>query len=183
MIILAIAIVSYYVAINVYGAMILTMQKKENEVTPSSTGKGEIEDKESEIRNEKQAENGKKDTLSSEKKSLDKNGENESFENVIMLGGKTEKTNVDNTKQKESEKKSGDGKSGGCFSSVKKVSDGQLFVTAALGGGLGMFLGIIITRYRLKNMPLMVGLPVISAVYIALIVTFFVRAFAAAAIV
>lgn len=182
MIILAIAIVSYYVAINVYGAMILTMQKKENEVKPNVAEKAETEAKESKIRDEKQSENGKKDALSSEKKSDENKSEKGSFENVIMLGGKTEKTDENNPKHKEN-RNSGNEKSGGCFSSVKKVSDGQLFVTAALGGSLGMFLGIIITRYRLKNMPLMVGLPVISAVYIALIVTFFVRAFATAAIV
>lgn len=182
MIILAIAIISYYVAINVYGAMILTMQKKENEVKPEEGEKVDDKTKESGIRAEKHDESGKKDALSGDKKSLDKKGENESYENVIMLGGKTENATEDNIKQKEN-RNSDDAKSGGCFSSVKKVSDGQLFVTAALGGSLGMFLGIIITRYRLKNMPLMVGLPVISAVYIALIVTFFVRAFAAAAIV
>lgn len=182
MLILAIAIVSYYVSINVYGAMILTMQKNENEVKPCGIEKAENETKECKIRNEKREENGKKGALSSEKKSDERNVENGSSENVIMLGGKTENATEDNTKQKEN-RNSGDEKSGGCFSSVKKVSDGQLFVTATLGGSLGMFLGIIITRYRLKNMPLMVGLPVISAVYIALIVTFFVRAFTAAAIV
>lgn len=53
------------------------------------------------------------------------------------------------------------------------VGDGKLLLSAILGGALGIYVTMFITRFKLKNMLLMISLPVIAVLNI----WFFVLAF------
>lgn len=53
------------------------------------------------------------------------------------------------------------------------AGDGKLLLSAILGGALGIYVTMFITRFKLKNMLLMISLPVIGV----LNVWFFVLAF------
>ncbi len=167
MIILIIALLSYYVAINAYGAMMIAMQKKENENAATKSCD----------------ETQKNDSIYPEKEDnsiLESHTEKGS---VILIEGKceendskikhnfvekTQNENAKTDKKKPSEKPKKE--KSAIFSSKNTVTDFQLAIAAIFGGSLGMFISLIVLRYRLKNMLFMVGLPVISAVYISLIV-------------
>ena len=51
--------------------------------------------------------------------------------------------------------------------------DGKLILSALLGGAIGIYVTMFITRFKLKNMMLMIALPVIGVIN----VWFFVLAF------
>lgn len=153
MIILIIAISAYYIAINTYGAMLLVMQKQERE-------------KDLNKENEQNA-------FSHEKK---ENLLSETDPSIIYLEGKCERPpiKISNTEKESKTEKPKKDKSA-IFSSNNKVSDMQLIITSILGGSLGIFIALIVLRYRLKNMLFMVIMPVISAIYISLLVIFIVN--------
>ena len=43
-----------------------------------------------------------------------------------------------------------------------KVHDGKLFITALLGGALGIFVAVFVLKYRMKSMFFMVLMPVVA---------------------
>jgi len=57
------------------------------------------------------------------------------------------------------------------------IRDVRLYVTAFLGGGLGIYLAMFIFKYRLKNFMLMVTMPLLIAAYVYLIVIGFINDF------
>lgn len=153
MIILIIAISAYYIAINAYGAMLLVMQKQERE-------KDLIKENEQNAFSHEEKEN-----------LLSKNDPS-----IIYLEGKCERSPIKNSNsENESKTEKPKKDKSAIFSSSKKVSDMQLIITSILGGSLGIFIALIVLRYRLKNMLFMVILPVISAIYISLLVIFIVN--------
>ena len=58
-----------------------------------------------------------------------------------------------------------------------KVRDGNLFVTAILGGALGIYLATFILRFRTKSLFIMVFMPIILTVNLFLIITAFAHDF------
>lgn len=196
MIILKIAAVAYFIAINAYGAMLLFIQRKEREAVScdSTSENGERDEKcRNDVENENIGDvaNGFDKSQERDEKCTDKavsaldmphksdSGEatKENCEGVIYLSGKCVKSGkYDDTATKNAvankDSKAKKESKNAAFSSVKEVSDMQLFLTALAGGSLGMFITLIVLRYRLKNMPLVVGLPVLSAVYLAVVVIF-----------
>ena len=58
-----------------------------------------------------------------------------------------------------------------------KIRDGNLFVTAILGGALGIYLGAFILRFRTRSLFLMVFMPVIVVINLFLIVVGFINEF------
>ena len=58
-----------------------------------------------------------------------------------------------------------------------KIRDGNLFVTAILGGALGIYVGAFILKFRTKSLFIMVFMPVIVVINLFLIIMGFVNDF------
>ncbi len=54
-----------------------------------------------------------------------------------------------------------------------KTGDGKLILAAILGGAISIYIGMFIMRYRLKNMLLMILMPVLGVLNVYLIVIAF----------
>lgn len=58
-----------------------------------------------------------------------------------------------------------------------KIRDGNLFVTAILGGALGIYLGAFVLRFRTRSLFLMVFMPVIVVINLFFIIAGFANEF------
>ena len=58
-----------------------------------------------------------------------------------------------------------------------KVRDGSLFITALLGGALGIYLAIFIFKYRTRSLFLMVFMPVIAVLNVFILIYGFLNGF------
>lgn len=58
-----------------------------------------------------------------------------------------------------------------------KIRDGNLFVTAILGGALGIYVGAFVLKFRTKSLFIMVFMPVIVVLNLFLIIMGFVNDF------
>ena len=58
-----------------------------------------------------------------------------------------------------------------------KIRDGHLFVTAILGGALGIYVAMFILRFRTKSLFLMVFMPVIIVINLFFVIVGFINDF------
>ena len=58
-----------------------------------------------------------------------------------------------------------------------KVRDGSLFVTAILGGALGIYLAMLILKFRTRSLFLMVFMPVVIALNAFILISAFLNGF------
>ncbi|MBR2336704.1 MAG: hypothetical protein IKA61_02025 [Clostridia bacterium] len=58
-----------------------------------------------------------------------------------------------------------------------KIRDGNLFVTAVLGGALGIYLGAFILRFRTRSLFLMVFMPLLIVINLFFIIVGFINEF------
>lgn len=58
-----------------------------------------------------------------------------------------------------------------------KIRDGNLFVTAILGGALGIYVGAFVLKFRTKSLFVMVFMPVIVVLNLFLIIMGFINDF------
>ena len=58
-----------------------------------------------------------------------------------------------------------------------RVRDGNLFVTAILGGALGIYVGAFVLHFRTRSLFLMVFMPVIIVINLFLIIVGFINEF------
>ena len=55
----------------------------------------------------------------------------------------------------------------------RKISDGKILLSGTLGGSLGVFLSTFFLKYRRDSLLIMVLMPIITAIYVYLILKLF----------
>ena len=55
----------------------------------------------------------------------------------------------------------------------RKISDGKILLSGTLGGALGVFLSTFFLKYRRDSILIMVLMPIITAIYVYLILKLF----------
>ena len=63
------------------------------------------------------------------------------------------------SKNHEQELPEASGKRGG----ENKISNAKLFFVSAIGGALGVYISMLIAKYKLRSLPFMVGIPILLA--------------------
>ncbi len=154
---ITIIIITYTLAISVYGFIITKIQKKERTSGIIVGGqkteyvkKIDIEDKK-----ENPPNSNLNDISSTNVKAL-----------TIIEKENNEKKSENLEKKDKKESFFQKAKSSLSSSEGKPVSDFKLILTAILGGGLGVLIAMATSRYRYKSLPLMVIIPVLTSISI-----------------
>ena len=141
----------YFLAVNLYGFLLINFQKKKR----IEDCKNNFNEKQESILNSstKSGDNSKNKlrTLSQEKK----------FEKSSALSNMNKNDNDTQEDIKTKEVKT----SSNCENPLSKVSDGKLVLTGAVGGALGIYIAMLVYKYRLTSFLLMVVMPIFIAIF------------------
>ena len=135
--------VVYFLAVNLYGYLLICFQKKKK-----------VEDCKNKL---KQNEHLLAKINNTENNDNQKNN-SQSDNNLAPKNIETNQAKTSNAKDIKS-----------CENQINKISDGKLILTGATGGALGIYIGMFVNKYRLTSFVLMVIMPIFIAIYIYLL--------------
>ena len=58
-----------------------------------------------------------------------------------------------------------------------RIPEKKLFLTAAIGGSIGVFLGMLVFRHKTKHVSFTIGIPLIIAVQVLVILVLILKVF------
>ena len=152
----------YFLAVNLYGFLLIKFQKKKRVEDCKNQIKKEIENNKTNCEATKENQDKKVTITNSSTNSNEKIEQIPTQNNLI--------TTDDNSSSEEKTTKCSQKDYKDCENQTNKVSDGKLLLTGALGGALGIYIAMFVYKYRLTSFLLMVVMPIFIATYVYLLV-------------
>lgn len=152
----------YFLAVNLYGFLLIKFQKKKRVEDCKKQMKKENENIKITCENNKENQSDNTPTNGTLDKLKQKDNGDTTKKDIIAAN--------DGAKAKEKTMPCSQKDYADCENQLCKISDGKLLLTGALGGALGIYVAMFIYKYRLTSFALMVIMPLFIAIYAYLLV-------------